>query len=481
MSDPSLKTCNLFLIFLPQSPDKMAEGRKLLGLSKEKKTGQRTLSREEFEINQALSSPASGSRTNDQTEKNKTPPAALPRHQTPISMGDLSSLIRDTVVQGVKEGVKEGLASEISKSILGKRNRHSSQSSQVDSDLPDCGVDPVHKGTVPPVEVFGSDINYEPSSDCSDADLELDESYNNPFLIRNPSPSVLNPEASVLRSEVDKTSASEVVDEPDVDLPSANSRLPASWFPKKKTLLWLNKVANKEWSADDRKKLTDKYHPPEEYDHLLSPVKMPKKLYQAIKSPSIKKKDFLFNRSAAEKELFYASTDLCTSLRPLIEAISLLDDKPGCSDIKHIIGQGIIGIFSANIRISRGRREISRKCVKLDCAEALFRVAPTHNSLFGNSSDSEAVKAAKELTKSDETFVYKPSYKKPYRSPYNQGFLYQPQDQFKSGKNQFFQKPYYDYQFKSSEKNQSQGQKSRGRGQRGRGQKNPSKPAYSKE
>ena len=139
------------------------------------------------------------------------------------------------------------------------------------------------------------------------------------------------------------------------------------------------------------------------------------------------------------------------------------------------------GIFSANIRISRGRREVSHKCVKLDCANALYNVSPTHKSLFGNSSDLEAVKAAKEVAKSDDTFVYKPAYKKPFRAPYNQGFLSQPQDQFKPGKNQYYQTPYYDSKYKSSEKNQSQGQRGRGRGQRGRGQKKSSKPAYSKE
>ena len=463
----------------------------MLGLNKDKKSGQRTLSREEFEINQVLSSPTSGSQPINQSDKNKTPPSSQPprRHPEPLSMGDLSSLIKNTVVKGVMEGVKEGFAFERKRSSLGKRTRHSSgsevdfeQSSEVDPDLPNVGVDPVPKGTVLPFEVFGSEVNVEPYSDISDEDHELDEANDNPFLYRNPSPVLKNPMASMHRSdEVNKTSSANEVDEPDVDLPSANPRLPASWFPKKKHLSWLKGVANREWSIDARKKIIDRFHPSEELEPLFNPVKMPKKLYKAITAPSVKKKDYLFNRGNAEKDLFYASSDLCTSLRPLTEALSLLDDKPDCKEIKNLIGEGIIGICSANIRISRGRREISRKCVKLDCAEALFGVAPTYQGLFGNSSDIEAVKAAKEVAKSDDSFVYKPAYKKPFRSPYTQGFLFQPQDQFKPGKNQYYQKPYYDSKYKSSEKTQSQGQRGRGRGQRGRGQKKSSKPAYSKE
>ena len=202
---------------------------------------------------------------------------------------------------------------------------------------------------------------------------------------------------------------------------------------------------------------------------------MPKKLYKAIKAPSLKQKDFLFNRSSAEKDLFNASADLCASLRPFIEAINLLDDKDGCGEIKNLIGVGMMGVFSANKKISKGRREIGRKCVRLDCADALYGVPPSHYSLFGGPSDIEAAKIAKETTKTDESIVYAPKPKKKFRSSYTQGF----QNSNFTGKGGFQQSydrnnnnnyNYNNYQNNYKGKNWNSQNQSRGRG-RGRGWK----------
>ena len=451
----------------------------MLGLSKERHKGQKSLSREELEINEVLASPASGSKKSASEKTSPAHPSKTTKEGPQpkvLSMDDLSSLISESVVKGVKEGF--ACARQKRKRTASQRESSSGISSpkliQADADLP--GVDPVQKGTVPPVEVFGSDINetFE-SSDEEDQDREFSSPVPSH---RNPSPSVPPAHVSGSSSIPKKVNPStdKVEEEPDVDLPSGNSRLPASWFPKPKVFAWLEKVADNEMSADDRKQLIEKYHPLENYDHLLSPVKMPKKLYQAVKSYSTKKKDYLFNRSSAEKELFFASSDLCASLRPFIEAISQLDDIPGATSIKALVGKGVLGVLSANLRISRGRREISRRCVKLDCANALFNVNPTHKSIFGNSSDIEAVKAAKETSKVDDSYVFNPPKIKKTQ------YLSQPADQYK-GKSQFFQNPYYEYPYKFSERKYPQNQKGkgRGRGQRGRGQKKSAKPAYTKE
>ena len=235
MSDPTFLALNYFP-FLPQSPDIM------LGLSKEMKTGQRTLSREELEINEVLNPPASGSQSANNTEKNSAAsaqPEPKPRAET-LSMGDFSSFIEKSVVSGIAKGLAIARSHEAKSSLLGKRTRHvshsDSHSSQVDADLPEVGVDPVRKGSVPPEEVFGSEVNSD-NLYYSDEDQESDEDHyneSNPFHIRKPSPDItINPKDKLLRSvplfsKVDENVTAHLVDEPDVDLPPVDAHPPAS-------------------------------------------------------------------------------------------------------------------------------------------------------------------------------------------------------------------------------------------------------------
>ena len=218
--------------------------------------------------------------------------------------------------------------------------------------------------------------------------------------------------------------------------------------------------------------MVEKFQAKEEYDHLFLPVKMPSKLYKAMKSSVTKKRDYLFNRQELERSLYNASADLCAAVKPLIEAVSLLDDRPGCGDIKCLIGQGILGLLSSNIKISKGRRELGRRFVRLDCAEALFSVAPSHHSLFGGKSDSAAVTAAKEATKLDDSLVHKPKFKRPFRPSYStnaqgQGFQQASGYRGRGGRAPYLQS----YSQPRSSQNQQQQQSANPRG-RGRGGKN---------
>ena len=155
-----------------------------------------------------------------------------------------------------------------------------------------------------------------------------------------------------------------------------------------------------------------------------------------------------------EKNLYNASSDLCAGLRPLIEAVSLLDDRGDCKDIKFLIGQGIQSALSANVRISRSRREVGRRFVRLDCAEALYSVSPP-SSLFGGTSLSEAVKQAKETTKLDESLVYVPPQKKPFRgsTPAKRGF-YRGSRHGASARNQDYRRSNWNSQFRSPQRSQ---------------------------
>ena len=421
----------------------------------------RTLSKEELEIHQALSQPASGSQ---QVHPENT------KEDNSLTIDELLNLVKNATAIGVQEGMATNA------SILGKRHRSSSPvasvgAESVDSDLPARGLGSARKETVPLLEVFGTNVNGSAGQEESDSDTFVLEDDTDD--IPNRIPSHIPQKAS---ASVGVGTNNEV--EPDADLPSNNPRLPASWNPKKKIISWVGGAIDHEWSAEDRKNLKEKFHPIEDYDHLFKPVKMPNKLFKSIKAPSTKKKDYLLSRSEIEKDLFYASDDLCTSTRPLIEALSLLDDLPNCKQIKNLIGQGLQGIFSANLRISKGRREVGRRFVRLDCAEALYGSSPSHRSLFGNVSDAEAVKQAKDKAKLDESLVFIPKKKfcpanKSFQTiPPWKKFQYQ---NFQNHSSNYNNSNYNNQKGKRWNPNQTQNQnQNKGRG-RGRGtQKNSS-------
>ena len=423
----------------------------------------RTLSKEELEIHQALSQPdASGSQ---QVQVQEQPKDAS------LTIDQLANLIKNATAIGVREVMTTNA------SILGKRYRSSSPvasigAESVDSDLPLHGLgNAADKETVPLLEVFGPDVNGVGHQEES-SDSDIDD-------IPNRIPSHVPQKASASIG----IGTNSDVEEPDADLPSNNPRLPASWNPKKKIMSWVGGAIDHEWSAEDRKNLKEKFHPIEDYDHFFNPVKMPPKLYKSTKSVFTKKNDYLLNRAEIEKELYYASDELCTSSRPLIEALSLLDDLPNCKQIKNLIGQGLQGIFSANKRISKGRREVGRRFVRLDCAEALYSSAPSHRSLFGSASDAEAVKQAKETVKLDTSIVFVPKkrkftsnktfqgYSQPWKKFQNQNFQNQA-NKFQNNSN-YNNNNYNNQKGKKWQQNQNQNQ-NKGKG-RGRGtQKNSS-------
>ena len=130
----------------------------------------------------------------------------------------------------------------------------------------------------------------------------------------------------------------------------------------------------------------DRFNAKAEYDEFLLPVKMPKKLYRALKSPVTKKRDYLLSRLEVERQLFNASFDLCIALRPLMEVFDLVLAMPpnaSTKNIKNLIGYCIMAVCSANLKISRGRREVARRFVRFDWAEDLYASKPSHACVFG--------------------------------------------------------------------------------------------------
>ena len=125
-----------------------------------------------MEIHQVLS-PASGRQVDSQSvSSQRTPPPKIQPQQTTLSLEDLSSLIKDSVVTGVQEGLTLGplnnlvdILEKVTKkqpeSIINKpvspekRSNKRLSSQDNDNDLPRVGLDAVHEDTAPPVEVFG--------------------------------------------------------------------------------------------------------------------------------------------------------------------------------------------------------------------------------------------------------------------------------------------------------------------------------------
>ena len=408
------------------------------------------------------------------------------------SLSKLPSIIKDCVVSGIKEGFAE-YGPEYQGQGSNKRKRPVADSdpnyadydddNDYDDDLPEVGMDVVRGDTASRLEIFGTDVNESEYEDLSEDEDDPDNSYvPSHQLNRNPPQSTND---AGVASSVSTPSAP--VDESDPDLPSLTDRLPSNWNPTPKIMNFVKRASDVEWSKDERQEIIKRFHPSEELDPYFSPVKLPTKLYKTLKSPAAKKKDFLFNRHDVEKHLYNANLDLCTSLRPLIEVFCMiLAMKPSKKDskatkemstMKNLIGLCIKGICSANIKISRGRRELTRRYVRLDWSEALYAVNPTHASIFGGSSLDEAIKAAKEVSKSDNSLVYAPKRKKPFRPSFAayKDFQYPNSYQGRGGKTQGYRQPFqYQNNQYSSGNNKSKGQFQRPRG-KGRGGKRGAK------
>ena len=168
--------------------------------------------------------------------------------------------------------------------------------------------------------------------------------------------------------------------EPDKSLPSAiTSRAPTNWFPHPEVLAWaVREVDNCEWSPAIRECFESDFSPEEKFDHLFTAVSAPKDMLDAEQHPEIKKKDFLFKRFETEEFLHDANKDLVCGFRPLIEVLSNLRDIPEMDNNRNMVAHVFQCMASAALKLSRGRRELGRRFVPLENANALFRTKPSH-------------------------------------------------------------------------------------------------------
>ena len=91
---------------------------------------------------------------------------------------------------------------------------------------------------------------------------------------------------------------------PDPDLPLPTTRHPKNWEPDPSVIAWATKISDIcEWTKEDRDFLSAKFSSDPANDYLFSAMPNPPDLLNAIKSPELLKRDYLFKR--AETEQFY--------------------------------------------------------------------------------------------------------------------------------------------------------------------------------
>ena len=416
-----------------------------------------------------------------------------------FAVSELFSIIKDSVVAGVKEGFTlhmpqmqgssqmpqmQGSSQKRKRPVAEASKVYINENDVIDDDLPEVGLDAVLEETASRGEIYEYDNNasrgeiFGENVNDSDYEYEGDEDHDDYYgpdradTGRNP-PQVQYAGETVSPSL--SAPPSTPADEPDPDLPTIDKRLPVNWSPSVKIMSFVKKAADDEWSKEKRQLLVERFNAKEEYDEFLLPVKLPRKLYRALKSPVTKKRDYLLSRLEIERQLFNANFDLCVALRPIMEVFDLVSAMPQnavTKNIKNLIGYSIMAICSANLKISRGRREVARRFVRLDWAEDLYSKKPSHACIFGGTSLDDAVKAARESSKTDDSLVYAPKRKRPFRPSfaYYKDLRFPSQTQGRGGPNMGFRHPQTRQQYNDYNNNNYQyGSKSRGQYQRYRG------------
>lgn len=163
--------------------------------------------------------------------------------------------------------------------------------------------------------------------------------------------------------------------------------------------------------------------------------------------------------------LFRAAKDICVAYGPIFQGLMMLSDRGDCGPEKWLITEGVLGVASAMLKITRARRELLRRYFDLGIARELYNFNPSHSQFFGGSSLDDRVKEAKALAEAGNNLFFRPKPKaKPGKAKYTNkaaGFQNQTQQQ---------QKP-----------QKGRGRQGRGRGRRYKGGKGQSAAAKTSE
>ena len=264
---------------------------------------------------------------------------------------------------------------------------------------------PTHSATN---DMFGLDINEVPDKNNNSKSMPPKSNISNS--LSNP---VINPPPIVV--------------EPDKSLPlPLSSRAPTNWFPDSSVLAWASDMVDScEWTDADRAAIETQFSPEEQYDHLFTAVSPPNGMSQALQSAETKKRDYLFRRADTEDFLLQANKDIVCGFRPLLEVLSNLKGQPGMESNRTLLARVFQSMASSAVHLTRGRRELGRRFVNLNNAEALYNKAPSHYTFFGSSSVDSAVSQAVSDSKINKDLIVMPKKRRFIPSRGGRPYYYQ--------------------------------------------------------
>ena len=205
-----------------------------------------------------------------------------------------------------------------------------------------------------------------------------------------------------------------------------------NWSPAPGTINFAVQYFDQEWTAEQVKEYEQAYVPPPEYKHIFTPIPITKAMDQALSSQYTKDTDKFFNRRETERMLFRAAKDICAAYGPIFHGLCLLGQKGGCEPERKLLTEGILGVSSAMLKITRARRELIRRYFDFGVARELYEFSPSHTQFFGGSSFEERVKEAKALSDSRNNLFFRPkpkTFKSAKSKAYNKAAGFQDQSQ----------------------------------------------------
>ena len=253
----------------------------------------------------------------------------------------------------------------------------------------------------------------------------------------------------------------EILVDKDLYEPTTDS---SNWSPPLTLTNWATKWFDTEWSVDTVNKYEKKYMAPEEVKHIFTPIPITRAMDQALSSQYTKDTDKFFNRRETERMLFRSAKDICVAYGPIFQVLMMLTERGDCGAEKWLLTEGVLGIASAMLKITRARRELLRRYFDLGVARELYNFSPSHSQFFGGSSLDDRVKEAKALAEAGNNLFFRPKPKA-----------------FKSGKAKSTKAAGFQNQSQQQQKPQNRRRQGRGRGRRYKGGKGQSAAAKTSE